>query len=84
MKRDTHAFALSRRYRMAPLVVGDRALPREGRWALEVAWDGHRVLGVRAGDHVRLVSADLREWSEAFPGVARALRQLASEATRPA
>jgi ATP-dependent DNA ligase len=37
---------------------------REGRWSFDVAWDGHRVLGARVGDHVRLVSADLREWSE--------------------
>jgi bifunctional non-homologous end joining protein LigD len=82
VKRDHDAFALSRRYRLAPLVVADadagRDAVREGRWSLELAWDGHRVLAVRAGERVRIVSADLREWSDAFPGVALALRRLAA------
>ena len=78
MKRDNDAFALSRRYRMAPLVVGGREAVSEGRWSVELAWDGHRVLAVRAGDKVRIVSADFREWSDAFPGVALALRRLAA------
>jgi len=63
--------ALSR-YRMAPLVVAGRDAVREGRWSVELAWDGHRVLAVRAGDRIRIVSVDFREWSDAFPGVALA------------
>jgi DNA ligase D-like protein (predicted polymerase) len=46
---------------------------------LELAWDGHRVLACRAGREVRLVSADWREWTDAFPSVARALRGLAAK-----
>lgn len=80
MKRDNDAFALSRRYRLAPLAAVDRdagsELVRSGGWSLELAWDGHRVLAVRAEDRVRIVSADFREWSEVFSGVALALRKL--------
>ncbi len=78
MRRDNDAFALSRRYRLAPLETSAVAAVQTGAWSLELAWDGHRVLAVRAGDRVRIVSADQREWSGAFPGVALALRRLAA------
>lgn len=80
MKRvPAQVFALSRRFRMAPLAVATRDALVGGRWTLEPAWDGHRVLAVRAGEHVRLVSPDLRDWTDAFPGVALALRRLAAQ-----
>ena len=70
------AHSLSRRYRMAPLVVADREALREGTWSLELAWDGHRVLVTRVADRTRIVSADFREWSDAFPTITLALRRL--------
>lgn len=78
-QRNRDAWGLSRRYRLAPIVVGDAATVAQGRWSLEPAWDGHRVLAVRAGDEVRIVSADFREWRDAFPGVALALRRVAAK-----
>lgn len=60
-RRDDAAFALSRRYRMAPLAIGEKSALREGAWTIELAWDGHRVLAVRAGNRVRIVSPDFRE-----------------------
>jgi DNA ligase D-like protein (predicted polymerase) len=74
-------FALSRRYRMAPLVVGTREQVGGAGFSLELAWDGHRVLAAAAGDRVRIVSADFRDWSDAFPKVALALRRLAARET---
>lgn len=78
------AWGLSRRYRLRPIAVvesGDPGLDRirddRARWKLEVAWDGHRVLASRVGDDVRIVSADSREWSAAFPALTMALRKLA-------
>ena len=52
------------------------AEPRRGRSRhtgdrLELAWDGHRVLACRAGNDVRLFSADFREWTKTFPRCAR-------------
>lgn len=78
-KRGGDAWGLSRRYRLAPIVVGDAASLGAGRWSLEPAWDGHRVLAIRAGDDIRIVSADFREWRDAFPGVALALRRVAAK-----
>ncbi len=67
------AWTLSRRFRLA-------ANPVEGAAAegdrLEIAWDGHRVLACRAGDDVRLFSADAREWTKSFGSIALALRKL--------
>lgn len=74
----TDVFALSRRYRLAPLVVGDTTMLASGRWSFELAWDGHRVLAACSGGRARIVSADFREWSDAFPGIALALRKLAA------
>ncbi|MBS2018116.1 MAG: non-homologous end-joining DNA ligase [Deltaproteobacteria bacterium] len=73
-------FALSRRYRLAPLVVGDatRLADVDTKWSFELAWDGHRVLAACAGGRARIVSSDLREWGDAFPGIALALRKLAA------
>jgi DNA ligase D-like protein (predicted polymerase) len=58
------------------------ASPAEGKPThgdrLELAWDGHRVLACRAGDDVRLFSADGREWTKAFPSIVTALEKLAT------
>jgi len=75
------AWDLARRFRLAPIAHAtdaDRAAiaGAPGAWALELAWDGHRVLACRVGADVRLVSPDLREWSDAFPEVVAALRRL--------
>jgi len=72
------AFMLSRRYRLAPLVPGDREALRDGQWSVELAWDGHRVLLALAAKRLRMVSADFREWSDTFPTLAHALGKLAA------
>jgi DNA ligase D-like protein (predicted polymerase) len=64
---------------MAPIAVGTRKDARGEGLSYELAWDGHRVLAAQvAGRGVRVVSADARDWTDAFPGVAAALRKLAS------
>ncbi|MGZ3472852.1 MAG: non-homologous end-joining DNA ligase [Polyangiales bacterium] len=80
MKRLT-AFGLSRTFRLVPIAPGgDDAMEmlrsRRDDFLLELAWDGHRVIACRSDSEVRLVSADLREWSETFPTVTRAIQKL--------
>lgn len=69
-------FRLSRRHRLSPLAVVDRLPGERGAFQLELAWDGQRVLVCRAEDVVRIFSEDLREWTDAFPTLADAIRGL--------
>ncbi len=71
-KRDAGAWALSRRYRLAP--DPSEGAPRAGD-RLELAWDGHRVLACREGAEVRLFS-DGREWTKTFGPIATALSRV--------
>jgi bifunctional non-homologous end joining protein LigD len=69
------AWTLSRQFRLAPSPT--EAAPKRGD-RLELAWDGHRVIACRAGDDIRLFSADAREWTKPFSPVVGALRKLAA------
>jgi DNA ligase D-like protein (predicted polymerase) len=74
-------YELSRRFKLAPIEVVAAAdlepiRNDRGRWAFELAWDGHRVLACTLGDAVRLVSSDFRDWADEFPTVGMALRRL--------
>lgn len=42
----------------------------------ELAWEGQRVLACRSGDDARLFGAGMRDWTEPFPSLAAALKQL--------
>ncbi len=76
------AWALSRRFRLAPApAAGDEAdrepsSHTERGERLELAWDGHRVMACREGDDVRFWSADFREWTQKLTPLALALRKL--------
>jgi len=49
--------------------------PPAGRdWLHETKWDGYRLMGVRDGDAVTLVSRSGADWTERLPEVAEALR----------
>ncbi|MCW5808697.1 MAG: hypothetical protein KIT31_40480, partial [Deltaproteobacteria bacterium] len=76
-----NAFSLARRFTLAAITPSpdelDDDLDLDGH-LLEPAWDGHRVLATRAGDDVRLASADFRDWTASFPSAARGLCKLAA------
>jgi bifunctional non-homologous end joining protein LigD len=74
--KDRASYALSRGYRLAYAARPGELRGDAARYVIELAWDGHRVLACRAGRDVRLVSGDFREWTDAFPSVARALTLL--------
>lgn len=48
-------------------------------WLHEVKWDGYRIQAAIAGDEVRLLSRNRKDWTHRFPGVAEALGELAVE-----
>lgn len=73
-RRET-ALGLARRLPLAPISHAVARAPLHDV-LIEPAWDGQRVLAVRAGDDVRLVGPDGRDWTAAFPGPARALARL--------
>src|SRR5437016_257157 len=49
----------------------------KGPHLIEPAWDGHRVLVTKTHDRARIVCAGFRDWTQTFPGVAKALGRLA-------
>ena len=53
---------------MAATSVG--ALPRGPEWSYEIKLDGYRVLALKAGDSVRLLSPRNKDLTRAFPSVA--------------
>jgi DNA ligase D-like protein (predicted polymerase) len=72
-KRESSAWALSRRYKLSPNPIDGKGATGD---RLELAWDGHRVLVCRAGKDVRIFSADFREWTKSFPQVCLAMTKL--------
>jgi bifunctional non-homologous end joining protein LigD len=54
-------------------------LPEGEEWIYEVKWDGYRVLALKHGDNVRLLS--LKEWNLTtdFPGIAHAVRGIKAD-----
>jgi bifunctional non-homologous end joining protein LigD len=47
-------------------------------WTYELKYDGYRILAIKAGTEVRLVSRRAQDWTEAFEPVARDVGALAS------
>lgn len=76
------AFDLSRAHRLAPIAIATpaelSAVAGSGPVALELAWDGERVLVCRTGADVRIVAAPLRDRTDAFAPVAALVRRLAA------
>src|SRR5439155_13505599 len=54
-------------------------LPEGEEWVYEVKWDGYRVLALKHGDDVRLLSLKERDLTTDFPGVAQAVRGIQAE-----
>jgi len=71
--------------RLAPRFVkpmkatGVNQLPEGDEWMYEVKWDGYRVLALKNGNDVRLLSLKEKNLTSDFPGVARAVREIAVE-----
>ena len=53
-----------------------RQLPAGPEWLYELKLDGYRVLAIRDGNNVSLVSRNQNDLSERFPGVIEDLRQI--------
>src|SRR5256714_3661918 len=53
-------------------------LPEEAEWIYEIKWDGYRALGIKHGEDVRLLSLKEKSLTSDFPGVAKAMGELAA------
>ena len=51
-------------------------LPEGEEWIYEVKWDGYRVLALKQGENVRLLSLKERDLTTDFPAVAAAVRTI--------
>ncbi len=53
-------------------------LPEGDEWIYEIKWDGYRVLALKHGDDVRLMSLKEKNLTSDFPSVADAVREIAA------
>lgn len=58
------------------LATAASRLPAGGDWTYEVKWDGYRTLAVLDSGSVRLFSRNLKDVTNAYPSVARAVATL--------
>jgi bifunctional non-homologous end joining protein LigD len=58
------------------LATSATALPLGDEWTYEVKWDGYRMLAMKDGARVRLLSRNLKDLTAAYPSVARAVSTL--------
>jgi bifunctional non-homologous end joining protein LigD len=45
-------------------------------WIHEIKHDGYRMMALRAGDHIHLLTRSRADWRERFPAVVKALEWL--------
>jgi len=69
------AWKLGSRLRLPALRHRNETEPLDGR-QLEVAWDGHRIIAVKANGEARLFADDLREWTSQCQNIALTLKDL--------
>jgi bifunctional non-homologous end joining protein LigD len=55
------------------LASSARTLPRGAEWTYEVKWDGYRVIAVKDGSRVRIVSRNLKDLTRVYPSIATAV-----------
>jgi bifunctional non-homologous end joining protein LigD len=51
-------------------------LPQGKEWLFEIKFDGYRALTAAAGDQVRIYTRSGLDWTERYPGIARAVAAL--------
>ena len=67
------------RYPEVQLATLVDAVPEGENWVHETKFDGYRLLGFRAGQTVRLITRNGKDWTGSFPSLAAALSELASD-----
>jgi bifunctional non-homologous end joining protein LigD len=55
------------------------AVPEGANWIHEIKFDGYRLLGFQAGQTVRLITRNGKDWTGSFPSLSAALSGLASD-----
>jgi bifunctional non-homologous end joining protein LigD len=51
-------------------------LPRSGAWSYELKYDGYRILAMKVGKAVRLISRNGHDWTDQFASVAESVAEL--------
>jgi bifunctional non-homologous end joining protein LigD len=62
---------------VSPMVaVSATVLPTGDKWSYEVKWDGYRLLALKDGTLVRLVSRNSKDLTALYPAIAAAVKRL--------
>jgi bifunctional non-homologous end joining protein LigD len=67
------------RYSNVQLATLVDAVPDGQNWVHETKFDGYRLLGFRAGQSVKLITRNGKDWTASFPSLLAALLGLASD-----
>ncbi len=70
---------LMERYPHVQLATLVNAVPDGDEWVHETKFDGYRLLGLRTGHTVALITRNGKDWTGSFPGLSEALSGLAAE-----
>lgn len=60
------------------LATPTKTLPEPEQWLFEVKYDGYRVVACKAGRDVRLYTRNRNDWTDRFPPIADAVRNIAA------
>jgi DNA ligase D-like protein (predicted ligase) len=60
------------------LAVAGDSIPTGPHWTYEVKWDGYRSLAIKTGGKVRLLSRNLKNLTDSYPGIVTAVLRLKS------
>jgi DNA ligase D-like protein (predicted ligase) len=61
------------------LAIAVMKLPEGPTWAYELKFDGYRAFGIKAGDRVRMLSRNGKDFTKRFASIAHALEALPDE-----
>lgn len=68
--------------KLAPMLATlTSALPEGANWVYELKWDGYRMIAIKQGKKVKLLSRNGKDYSDKFPDIVSALAKLKGDFT---
>lgn len=79
MERDRRTLRIAKAIGQVQLATLVRAIPNPSAFSYELKWDGYRIVAVKAGDDVRLVSRKAQDYGAEFPDVVADIASLPAD-----